>query len=66
MVVGRDPVAGWTEAVAVEARANVVAVAEHQERGTVPAFLEALIKLVEVHHLCTTSAFGSVGQLCRS
>mmetsp|Transcript_18872 Transcript_18872/g.47860 ORF Transcript_18872/g.47860 Transcript_18872/m.47860 type:complete len:1344 (-) Transcript_18872:168-4199(-) len=50
-VVAGAPEAGRAQAVAVQARADLLAVGEHEQRGAVPALLQALVVLVEVHHL---------------
>lgn len=50
-VVGGAPEARRAQAVAVEPRADLGAVAEHEQRGAVPALLQALVKLVKVDDL---------------
>lgn len=49
-VVGA-PEAGGAQAVAVEARAECLAVAEHQQRGAVPRLLQAAVVVIEGRHL---------------
>lgn len=50
-VVSSAPEACGAQAVAVEAGADAAAVGEDQQRGAVPALLQTLVELIEVHDL---------------